>query len=46
MTRLEFMAECAGRTIIPELALEIEGMKDALKNRDDERVRYLLDTES
>ena len=45
MTRNEFASECAQRTIAPEIALENENILDALKERNDERVLWLLDNE-
>ena len=44
MTRLEFYAECTQRTLFPLQVLEeSEEIKEALRERDDERVLALLD---
>jgi hypothetical protein len=44
MTRMEFYAECTKRTLFPLQVLEESpAIKDALKQRDDEKVRELLD---
>lgn len=45
MTANEFDAECTTRTIDPALALENDAVVAALRSRDDEEVRRLLDTE-
>lgn len=45
MTRMEFYAECTKRTLFPLHVLETsEEIKKALRDRDDDRVRELLDT--
>ena len=44
MTRMEFYAECTARTLFPLQVLEeSEEIKQALRDRDDEKVRELLD---
>lgn len=45
MTRMEFYAECTMRTLFPLQVLEeaTPELKAALKARDDEKVRELLD---
>jgi len=44
MTRMEFYAECTVRTLFPLQVLEeSEEIKQALRDRDDEKVRELLD---
>jgi hypothetical protein len=45
MTRLEFICECGERLIDPDVALENETVRAALKARDDHVVRETLDTE-
>ncbi len=45
MTKNEFVAECEARTIDPAIALENENIRAALNDRDDERVREVLDQE-
>jgi hypothetical protein len=45
MTRQEFLAECNNRTVDVSLAFENEKIKDALRARNDEEVKRLLDTE-
>ena len=45
MTYQEFLAECNKRTIHKSVAVENEKIKAALRNRDDELVKKLLDTE-
>lgn len=45
MTRLEFISLCGELLINPDLALENEKIKEALKNRDDKAVKNLLKTE-
>jgi len=44
MTVNEFAAECEERCIQPSIAMEQEGVEQALSDRDDDRVRELLDT--
>ena len=44
MTRLEFYAECTVRTLFPLQVLEeSQAINKALRERDDEKVRMLLD---
>lgn len=44
MTRLEFYAECTARALFPLSVLEESpDIKEALRTRDDARVRTLLD---
>ena len=44
MTRMEFYAECTARTLFPlQVLVESEEIKQALRDRDDERVKELLD---
>ncbi len=44
MTRMEFYAECTARTLFPLQVLEeSEEIKQALRDRDDNKVRELLD---
>ena len=45
MTAIQFELACAQRTIDPGLALENESVCEALKERDDNRVMWLLDKE-
>lgn len=45
MTANEFAAECAARTIDPAVALENENIRNALRLRDDAKVRQILDAE-
>ena len=45
MTYAEFLIECNKRTIYKSVAVENEKIKAALKARDDEEVKRLLDTE-
>lgn len=45
MTRLEFMALCGERLIDVGLALENDAIAMALKKKDDELVKTLLDSE-
>jgi hypothetical protein len=45
MTANIFAVECSKRSIDPAIALENENVRNALAQRDDERVRQLLDTE-
>ena len=45
MTYAEFLEECDKRTIYESVAIENEKIKVALKARDDEEVKRLLDTE-
>ena len=45
MTELEFIAECEKRMIAPSLAIEDEGIVNALLERDKEKVLALLDNE-
>ena len=45
MTYAEFIEECNKRTIYKSVAVENEKIKAALKARDDEEVKRLLDTE-
>ena len=45
MTRNEFASECTRRTIEPGIALENENICEALKERDDKRVLWVLDNE-
>lgn len=45
MTRMEFYDACTTATISPFLALENEKIKAALKERDDKKVKELLETE-
>ena len=44
MTRMEFYAECTARTLFPLQVLEESPeIKQALRERDDDKVRELLD---
>jgi hypothetical protein len=43
MTKSEFNSECLKRTIPPALALEDDEIAAALRERDDNKVRQLLD---
>ena len=45
MTYQEFIHECSIRTIHKSFAVENEKIKQALKDRDDDLVRQLLDSE-
>lgn len=45
MTYAEFLEECNKRAIYKSVAIENEKIKEALRNRDDEKVKQLLDTE-
>ena len=45
MTAIRFELACAERTIAPEIALENENILEALKERNDKRVLWLLDNE-
>lgn len=45
MTYAEFIHECSARTIHTSVAVENEKIKEALRKRDDNGVRHLLDTE-
>tara|TARA_Y100001980_G_C14416226_1_gene208452 strand:+ start:664 stop:804 length:141 start_codon:yes stop_codon:yes gene_type:complete len=42
MTRLEFMSLCGEHLIDVGIALEDENIREALKNRNDEKVKELL----
>ena len=42
MTGLEFMSLCGEHLIDVGIALEDENIREALKNRDDEKVKELL----
>ena len=45
MTYAEFLAECNKRTIYSSVAIDNEKIKAALRKRDDELVKQLLDKE-
>jgi hypothetical protein len=45
MTYAQFIDECSKRTIYKSVAVENEKIQAALRARDDEEVRRLLDTE-
>lgn len=45
MTYKEFLEECNKRTIYKSVAVENEKIKQALRDRDDDLVRQLLDSE-
>lgn len=45
MTQLKFIYLCNERLIDPDIALENEEIQDALEDKDDVQVVYLLDTE-
>lgn len=45
MKRIEFLALCGKYLISPDLALENDSIREALQERDDEAVEYLLKTE-
>ena len=45
MTYKEFIQECSNRTIHMSVAVENEKIKEALRARNDEEVKRLLDTE-
>jgi len=45
MTYAEFIQECSKRTIHKSVAIENEKIKQALRDRNDELVKKLLDTE-
>lgn len=45
MTADEFLALCEEQTVAPEVALENERIREALKQRDDDAVKMLLVTE-
>jgi hypothetical protein len=45
MTQQEFYALCTSYTIFPLHALENENLKQALKDRDDEKVKEILENE-
>lgn len=45
MTYAEFIHECSKRTIHESIAVENEKIKEALRARNDEEVKRLLDTE-
>ena len=45
MTYREFLEVCNKRTIYKSVAIENEKIKEALRKRDDDEVRRLLDTE-
>ena len=43
MTYAEFIQECSSRTIHVSVAMENEEVKNALRIKDDDKVRELLD---
>jgi hypothetical protein len=45
MTYAEFLSECNARQIFKSVAVENEKVKEALRNRDDDEVKRLLDME-
>lgn len=45
MTRLDFEALCGKLLIAPDVALESQSVRDALADRDDKRVRQVMETE-
>ena len=45
MTANQFQALCGEMLVDPALALENEDIREALRNRDDEQVKELLETE-
>jgi hypothetical protein len=45
MTANNFNAECLKRTIAPAIAIENENIREALREKDDESVLKILDTE-
>lgn len=45
MKKYEFIVECNDRFIDPEIALENDEIQKALRDRDDEKVKALLDSE-
>lgn len=45
MTYKEFLEECNKRTIYKSVAIENEKIREALRKRDDDLVRKLLDEE-
>ena len=45
MTQNEFIAKCEQLSVAPELALENDEIVEALKNRDDQLVVELLNTQ-
>jgi hypothetical protein len=45
MTANEFNTECVARTLDPAIAIENPDIRAALRDRDDDRVCELLDTE-
>lgn len=45
MTRNQFMEMCVERMIDPSIALENDNIKEALRNKDNEAVKNILDME-
>lgn len=45
MTKLEFFCECGQRLIDPGIAVENDHLKQALEEKDDDKVRKILDEE-
>lgn len=45
MTQREFYDLCTERLIFPLAALENENLREALRQRDDEKVKQILETE-
>lgn len=45
MTKIDFLALCGEALISPDIALENEGLREALANRDDAEVRRILTEE-
>lgn len=45
MKKLDFEVLCGELLISPAIALESQSVRDALADRDDKRVRLLLETE-
>ncbi len=45
MSRTEFVAECGARLIAPEIALESDTVRAALRSRDDAAIIAALDGE-
>ena len=45
MTKIEFEILCNEYLIAPEIVLENEDVVDALRNRDDDKVKELLENE-
>jgi hypothetical protein len=45
MTQNEFVFACVSRTLDPQLVIENDDVKEALRERDDDKVRQLLDSE-